>query len=248
MAERWRAGAFVWRELSTGDVDGARRFYGELFGWSFKPEDMGPAGIYWLAERGGRQLCGMVQKPAATPAAWLSYVLVDDVDAAAARCLAAGGTVVRAAQDIPDIGRFAVIADPWGASLAPFRSRGGEAAETPRPSAGSFCWETLVAPDPKAALGFYSQVIGFGTAPAPSGEGTLFTAGEDMVADVQTARPEAPARWTSYVQVEQAEAWRDRAVRLGGKVVVPRVEVPKVGTVAFVTDPGGAGLGLFQLR
>jgi hypothetical protein len=48
------------------------------------------------------------------------------------------------------------------------------------------------------------------------------------------------------VAVGSAEAARDQAVKLGGRVLVPRVDVPKVGTVAVIADPGGAALGLFQ--
>jgi predicted enzyme related to lactoylglutathione lyase len=181
------------------------------------------------------------------PPAWSSYVLVDDVDAAAKRCAAAGGRVLRAPGDIPGVGRFAVLADPWGAVLQPFRAAGEESPPPAMPPpVGAFCWETLVTPEPAKAIAFYGKVIGFGTGRTPSGEGTVFTAGEAMVADVQPARPGGPSYWATYVAVEGAEASRDRAVRLGGKVVVPRIDVPKVGIVSVVADPSGAALGLFQ--
>jgi predicted enzyme related to lactoylglutathione lyase len=249
MAEpSWSPGMFVWRELMTDDVDRARRFYGDLFGWSWKGQEMGPDGTYWLASRDGQGVCGVMQKPAGVPmpSAWSSYVLVDDVDAVAARCKAAGGRVLRAPADIPDIGRFAVIADPWGAVLEPFHAVSGESAPPARPGVGTFCWETLVTPDPTAAIAFYGKVIGFGTGRAPSGQGTIFTAGKAQVADLQPAPTGGPSYWATYVAVEDAAAARDRAARLGGRVIVPRIDVPKVGTVAVIADPSGASLGLFQ--
>jgi uncharacterized protein len=249
MAEpRWSPGMVVWRELMTGDVESARRFYGELLGWSWKGEEMGPGKVYWLASLGEQQVCGMMQKPpdVPMPSAWSSYVLVDDVDAAAQRCKSAGGQVRYGPEDIPNIGRFAVIADPWGAIIQPFRPSPREETPPPRPAVGAFCWETLVTPDPTAAIAFYGKVIGFGTAPSPSGEGKVFTAGDAPVADLQTARPGGPSYWSTYVMVKDAEASRDRAARLGGKVIVPRIDVPKVGIVAVVADPSGAALGLFQ--
>jgi predicted enzyme related to lactoylglutathione lyase len=248
-ATRWHPGMFVWRELMTDDMDRARPFYGELLGWTWKAEDTGTGHAYWLASHGGRQLCGMMPIPAgvAMPPAWSSYVLVDDVDAAAERCAAAGGRVLRPPGDIPGVGRFAVLADRWGAVLQAFRATGGESEPPPMPPpAGSFCWETLVTPDPAGAIAFYGTVIGFGTGKTPNGEGTVFTAGDAMVADVQPARPGGPPYWATYVAVENAEATRDRAARLGGKIVVPRVDVPKVGIVCVVADPSGATLGLFQ--
>ncbi|HET9599521.1 MAG TPA: VOC family protein [Anaeromyxobacteraceae bacterium] len=246
---KWTPGMFVWRELMTDDVEAARRFYGELFSWTWKGEDMGPAGKYWLASRGDRQIAGAMAKPPGVPmpTAWSSYVLAEDVDATVRRCQAAGGRVLKEAMDIPDVGRFAVLADRWGAAFLPFRPSVEESAP-PRgmPPVGTFCWETLVTPDVAGAIAFYGQVIGFGTAPTPGGEGKVFTAGEAPVADIQPARPGAPSYWSTYVAVEGAEAARDRAVRLGGKVIVPRIDVPKVGTVSVIADPGGAALGLFQ--
>ncbi len=246
---RWTPGMFVWRELMTRDLEGARRFYGELFGWTWKGDQTGTAHEYWIASRDGRQLCGAMNVPpgVSMPPAWSSYVLVDDVDAAAKRCAAAGGRVLREPGDIPDVGRFAVVADPWGAVVFPYRASGGPSAPPPfPPPVGSFCWETLVTPEPAKAIAFYGKVLGLGTAPTPSGEGKVFTAGHAQVADVQPARPGGPSYWATYVRVEGAEASRDRAVRLGGKVIVPRVDVPKVGIVSFVADPAGAALGLFQ--
>ncbi len=246
---RWTQGMFVWRELMTDDVERARRFYAELFGWTWKGEEMGGGHTYWMASAGGRQVGGMMAKPPGTPMpnAWSSYVLVRDVEAAVRRCTEAGGRVLKEATDIPDVGRFAVLADPWGAAFLPIRPTSDESEPPPMPPpAGTFCWETLVTPDPAKAIGFYGKVLGLGTGKTPSGEGSVFTAGEFMVADVQPARAGGPSYWATYVAVDGAEASRDRAARLGGKVIVPRIDVPKVGIVSVVADPGGASLGLFQ--
>jgi predicted enzyme related to lactoylglutathione lyase len=246
---RWCPGTFVWRELMTGDVDGARNFYAGLFGWTWKSQDMGPDGTYWLASNGAQQVCGVYAKTAdmVGPSAWWSYVLVEDVDAAVQRCRGAGGKVFREPMDIPIVGRFAVLADPWGAGLMPFRAT-HEESPPPQgpPPVGAFCWETLVTPDVNGAVAFYGKVVGFGAGRTPNGEGTVFMAGDRSVADIQAARSGIPSYWATYVAVANAEASRDRAARLGGRVVVPRIDVPRVGTISVVADPDGATLGLFQ--
>ncbi|HET6437027.1 MAG TPA: VOC family protein [Anaeromyxobacter sp.] len=249
MAEpNFTPGMFVWRELATADVDRVRRFYGELFGWSWKGESGGPSGTYWLASRGERQVGGAFQKPPpmALPSFWSSYILVDSVDEATTRCRDAGGSVHRPPADIPNVGRFAVLADRWGAVIQAFRPLPGESAPPSRPEAGTFCWETLVTPEPSAAAAFYGKVYGLGTTKGPNGEATVLTAGAVQVADIQATRPGAPSYWMTYVEVESAERSRDRAVQLGGKVLVPRIEVTGVGTVAAIADPTGAALGLFE--
>jgi predicted enzyme related to lactoylglutathione lyase len=248
-APGWSTGMFVWRELVTQDVEAARRFLGELFGWSWQGMDMGPAGTYWIASAGDRQVGGLMRTPQgmAIPSAWTSYVLVDGVDAAAARAGAAGGKVLVPPTDIPNVGRFAVVADRWGAVLNPFvPSNSGDAPPPGPPAAGTFCWETLVTPDAPGAIAWYGRVIGFGSAPSPTGQGSVFTAGGNPVADVQAAGAGAPSYWATYVAVDDAMATRDRVAGLGGRVLVPRIDVPTVGTVAVVADPSGAALGIFQ--
>ena len=115
-------GAFCWDELMTPDVPAARAFYAGLFGWDTIDVPM-PGLDYVIAKRGDRQGGGLMKSPPAAPGAsyWLAYVAVEDVDAAAAHAERLGGRVVAPPQDIPGIGRFAVLLDPSGASIAVFR-------------------------------------------------------------------------------------------------------------------------------
>lgn len=241
----WHVGMFAWRELVTDYPAGAIPFYGELFRWTWGREER-PAGTCLLAFRDGARVAGVVQRQAGAPlpSSWRSYVLVDDVDAALERCRAAGGHVLERPQDVPGTGRSGLVADPLGAVLVPFRAA-GERAPPPR-GPGRFSWETLVTQDPDGARDYYRAVIGFGATATPSGFGILLTAGEVPVADVQPALPGGPSYWATYVEVEDAEASRDLAVRLGGSVVIPRIDVPKLGVVSVVADPEGATLGLFE--
>jgi predicted enzyme related to lactoylglutathione lyase len=249
MAEwTWARGLFCWRELMTDDVEAARRFYADLLGWTWKGDAM-PTGTYWVAASGGREVAGVLQRmpDRPGPSAWSSYVLVDSVDAAVARAREAGGAVLREPMDIPTVGRFAVLKDPWGAVFQPFTAAVDEAPPPGgMPPPGAFCWETLVAPDVAAATAYYTRVVGFGTGRTPNGEGVVLTAGGQAVADLQPARPGGPSYWATYVAVADAVASRDRAAALGGRVLVPRIDVPQVGSVAIIADPGGAALGLFQ--
>lgn len=114
-------GAFTWCELGTRDVEGAKAFYGEVFGWVADEHELqradggpGPA-IYveWLLD--GKDVGGMMDiagvLPAEVPAHWLVYFGVADTDAAVAKVKAAGGDVRFGPVDIP-AGRFAVVTEP----------------------------------------------------------------------------------------------------------------------------------------
>ncbi|MHC4930814.1 MAG: VOC family protein [Planctomycetota bacterium] len=117
------AGTFCWEELLTSDPDDARRFYGEIFGWSTREMDMGEAGTYTLFDCAGKEIAGAMKMPAAAaaPPNWLAYVAVESVDATHAKAESLGATTFVAPRDIPNVGRFAVLADPTGAAFAIFQ-------------------------------------------------------------------------------------------------------------------------------
>jgi hypothetical protein len=114
-------GAFSWNELMTTDPEGALRFYTALLGWTTQKMGM-PDGDYHVLKVGDDSVGGVMSLPPAAeaggvPPNWGSYVTVIDVDAIARRAGPLGGKVVHGPQDIPGVGRFAVIIDPQGAAL-----------------------------------------------------------------------------------------------------------------------------------
>ena len=108
-------GSFAWTELMTRDVPGAIEFYGGVFGWGAETV---PDGSYTEWKLDGRSVGGMMPMPAEmpseVPSMWTVYFAVDDADAAVAKVTELGGSVLRPAMDI-EPGRFAVVADPYGA-------------------------------------------------------------------------------------------------------------------------------------
>jgi predicted enzyme related to lactoylglutathione lyase len=124
------AGAICWNELGTRDPEGAKAFYGEVFGWTAKEHDMqrnegepGPQKyVEFLRADDGQSIAGMMDiggfLPDEVPAHWLVYFGVDDADAAAEKVKAAGGDVKFGPVTI-DAGRFAVVTEP-NAPMAAF--------------------------------------------------------------------------------------------------------------------------------
>jgi predicted enzyme related to lactoylglutathione lyase len=113
-------GTFCWTELATTDLEAAKKFYTQLLGWTLKQGDAGGM-IYNEIVAGGREQGGMYQAGPETgggPSHWMAYVAVDDVDAKAKQVEELGGKVKVPPTDIPNVGRFCVINDPTGATLA----------------------------------------------------------------------------------------------------------------------------------
>jgi predicted enzyme related to lactoylglutathione lyase len=116
-------GTFCWYELMAADPEAAAKFYSEIYGWQIREENMGPIGVYRLCLRGDENMAGIMKTmPGGPPvASWLCYIVVDDVEGAVQRAERLGGRVCAPPADIPNIGRFAVLADPAGATFAAFK-------------------------------------------------------------------------------------------------------------------------------
>ncbi len=112
---------FVWNELLTRDGAATRAFFQELLGWSARSEAMSP-GSYHVLESDGRDVGGIFEMSGpdwqGIQPQWLSYVRVEDVDASAARVPGLGGTVHIPPTSEPGVGRFCLVTDPTGASIA----------------------------------------------------------------------------------------------------------------------------------
>jgi uncharacterized protein len=113
-------GAVSWTELTTPDPAAAQAFYGALFGWRFQTMDMGPGDYHVIKIGADEAIGGIVSTPPeakGTPPRWGSYVTVEDCDATAVKCKALGDQVCIGPTDIPNVGRFAMLQDPQGATI-----------------------------------------------------------------------------------------------------------------------------------
>ena len=111
------AGHFDWNELSSPEPEKAVAFYEKVLGYTHETMPM-PNGDYFILSRGGAPRGGVMKTPVAgLPSQWLPYIAVDDADAAVARATRSGGRLAMPAVDIPNVGRFAVLADPLGAAF-----------------------------------------------------------------------------------------------------------------------------------
>lgn len=119
-------GALTWNELNTVDLEGARTFYGSVFGWAFRHSEV--AGLpYLVAKLSETAICGLQPMEAGgwpfdMPAHWLVYFAVQDCDQTAQDAFSLGGRVLRQPVNI-EIGRYAVLADRQGGMFAILASR-----------------------------------------------------------------------------------------------------------------------------
>jgi len=244
-------GRFVWYELTTTDLAAAKTFYAAVMGWRAHDVPM-PDMDYALFVAGKATVAGVMGLHAgaalmgAKPR-WMGYVGVDDVDATAARVGRLGGTVHVPPEDIPDISRFSVVADPQSAMFALFK---GIKPGQPQPLGrlGRVTWHELLAADGEAALAFYGALFGWQKADADTGAtGTYqtFSAGGQTIGGVFTKPPTVPDPfWLYYFDIGDIDAAAARVKAGGGHVLEGPREVAGGRWILRCTDPQGAMFGL----
>jgi predicted enzyme related to lactoylglutathione lyase len=254
-ARTYPAGVPCWVDTAQPDPDAARRFYGELFGWTFEE---GTAAL------DGQPVAGI---GSGSSAAWNTYVCVDDTDAVARSVAAAGGSVVAQPVDVNRAGRAAGCADPEGATFRLWQPRDRPGAQVVN-APGAWNFSHLCTDRPDHARAFYADVFGWEAMDAGGGAVMWRRPGygdhleatvdpdirarqahapdgfEDAVAGLVSLTDGGAPRW--YVVFTVAD--RDHAVavaqRLGAEVMSS--EETMWTREAAIRDPQGAELTLSQ--
>jgi len=251
-------GQFVWVDLVTNDMDQAKRFYGELFGWQFE-DVVGDPVLYSVIHHMGVPIGGIVPVDDNDPddnalnaggARWLSLMSVENVDEAADRVLRSGGHLDREPWNNPTRGRLAVVTDPQGATVVFVRSKGGdppnrEAADL---VSGTWMWIELWARDVTAAVTLYQSVAGYSAESTDAFDSpeyrVLMRDGRPRAGVNLIPWPEVQPNWLPYIKVDDPAAVARRAEELGGTVLIPPAPDVRNGSAALLLDPSGAAFGI----
>ncbi|MFD7980367.1 VOC family protein [Streptomyces sp. NPDC059071] len=249
MAE-FTQGTPCWVDAQLPDLEAGKRFYGELFGWTFDP-DRDEALLR------GRRVAGLVPKrDGRMPTTWTVYLAADDAGAVATRVKAAGGQMVMEPYPVGPFGVLALAADPGGAVFG-LRQAGDDDGFEVTNEPGSFCWMEVYTREPDAVDTFYATVFGWlGRHVDPAEEGrdggfdyrvwsppgsrpgddTAF-GGRAVITDAFPA--EMPGHVLVYFAVRDCDEACATAVRLGGRVTTDPFDTAH-GRIAVLHDNQGA--------
>jgi uncharacterized protein len=248
------AGQFIWYDLITTDLDAAIDFYKEVTGWGTQASK-GPQ-AYTMWENEGIPLGGLVPaggEMGSTPA-WLPYVAVSDVDKTAAKASELGGKISVAPKDIPGSGRYAIVTDPQGASIAIFQSGTPATGTEVTPGRGQFSWHDLSTTDHEKAFDFYSALFGWESRMrfdmGPMGIYHIFGSGDRDYGGMSNFAPESTGspNWLCYVLIDDVHKTAERVKELGGEVLMGPHEVPGGSWIVHCRDPQGASFALHMLK
>ncbi|MGI8760743.1 MAG: VOC family protein [Jatrophihabitantaceae bacterium] len=229
----------------TTDQEGARQFYGDLFGWELEvgPEETGG---YAMARIGGRAVAGIGGMMGADhPPVWNTYLATTDADATSAAVEQAGGTVLSPAVDVMEFGRMG-LAEPPGGGVFGYWQAGTHTGFGVANEPNTVTWNEFFSHSLPSATQFFAAVAGYTYTDMGADAGSAYatievdgaTVGGMGVFPAETPE-EIPPHWRVYFAVEDADAAVARVVELGGKVLSPPTDMP-YGRHADVADPHGA--------
>jgi uncharacterized protein len=242
-------GTFSWTDLSTTDQDGAKAFYGGLFGWQAQDLPVDENTVYSMQLIDGKPVAAISPQPqqqrdAGVPPVWNSYVTVQSADASADKASELGGTVHAPPFDVMDAGRMAVVQDPGGAFFMVWEPRqniGAGLVNAP----GALCRNELATPDFDAAQAFYGGLFGWTFNPFEA-EQPYFTIqnGERNNGGMRAPQPGEPPNWLVYFATEDTDASVAKVEELGGTKMIEPFDFP-MGRIGIVADPQGAAFALY---
>ena len=242
-----------WVDVTAADIETARTFYAELFGWTPSVAPEPEAGGYTMFELGDQVVAGggPPMQPG-VPDMWTVYMTVADADATLATIGSAGGAPLTEVMDVFDAGRMAVAADPGGSPFAIWEPKERIGADRVN-DVGCFCWSELASRDVPASVAFYSAVFGWdteqsGTDDAEDGAtAAVFTIDGAVIGGVHAAGDDEPPYWSVWFTVTDCDATVDEVVSRGGSVFMPPDDM-SFGRGAVVAAPGGAVFGVAAME
>jgi uncharacterized protein len=246
----YEPGTFSWLDLSTGDVEGAKAFYGGLFGWEFRDDEIPGGGTYTMCRLDGDDVAGIMQLDE-MPAHWSNYVTVESADETAARAKELGARVFEEPFDVMDSGRMTVFADPTGAVLCAWEPKDHVGAGRVNDT-GCMAWNELQTRDPETAGDFYSELFDWNLEPIEQDGATVYVTIKNRAGwmngglmPTSEQQGDAPSFWLAYFTVPSCDEAVARAEELGGRVLAGPME-PGMGRIAVVGDPQGAAFAVFE--
>lgn len=248
---------FFWYDVMTTDVGAAAKFYSSVVGWT--AADSGVPGMsYTVLSANGQGLAGIMAKPegAPFPNMWTGYIFSDDVDADVKKAVKLGGKVCKEPEDIPQVGRFAVLADPHGAMFNIMKPNSDQKRPEPeKGEVGTIGWHELHAGDLATEWTFYEKMFGWQKLRpfdmGPMGIYQIWSMTEDNQdsGGMMTKMKDMPmSAWVFYFTVDGIDAAKARVEAGGGKVIMGPMQVPGGQWVLQGFDPQGAMFALVSLK
>ncbi|MFY4722416.1 VOC family protein [Streptomyces sp. LaBMicrA B280] len=245
-------GTPCWADAMFTDLESAKKFYGEVLGWTFG-DSTARYGHYTQASADGKAVAAVVPPMPGQEgqSRWCLYLASPDAAATAEKVRRHGGDVLMEPMRVGDFGTMCLAREPSGAVFGVWQAgthEGFEATAVP----GAYCWAEVFTREPEKTDAFFRAVFPYRTKDIVDDavDFRMFAVGEDTVLGrmrmTEDFPPEVPSYLNVYFTVADCDAAVAAATRLGGIVRFGPMSSP-FGRFATLSDPQGADFSVIDI-
>jgi len=235
------------------DLDAAKRFYGDVLGWTFGGS-VEEYGDYTQAYADGKAVAALMPPMPGQegPAAWCLYLASADAAATAARIHDSGGEPLMDPMRVGEFGTMLLARDPAGVTFGVWQAGSHEGFEAERVP-GAYCWAEVFTRDPAASDAFFSAVFPYNMKKMADEhvDFRLYNLGDQTVMGRMRMGDEFPPQVPPYINVYFTVADCDAAVAKatdrGAVLRFGPMSMP-FGRFAALTDPQGAAFSVIDVN
>ncbi|MFJ9895818.1 VOC family protein [Streptomyces sp. NPDC091280] len=245
-------GTPCWADAMFGDVEGAKRFYGDVLGWTFG-ESSSEYGNYTQAYLDGRAVAAVVPPMPGQEgqSQWCLYLASPDASATAAKIRENGGEVLMEPMRVGEFGTMCLAREPSGAVFGVWQGGTHEGFEASG-VAGAYAWAEVFTREPAQADGFFPAVFPY-TAQQVNDTAVDFRVynldGNPVLGRMRMGEefpPEIPSYVNVYFAVADCDDAVAKATKLGGILRFGPMDSP-FGRFAALSDPQGASFSVIDM-
>jgi predicted enzyme related to lactoylglutathione lyase len=238
-------GKFVWRDLMTDDIPAVKKFYSELFGWTYV--NVGDDdNDFVVVLNDGKPIAGIFKlrnvETEHRYSQWISYLSVADMNQAVNYTKASGGSIYREPFKLPNRGTVSYVFDSQKAVLAFVKSSSGDPKDG-EPVYNEWFWTELWTNNVDSSTKFYSELFGYNEKKFNTkAENKYFVfekEGRPRAGLVKIPFDNVKPHWMPYIAVKDPSEIVKKVEQLGGTVYLG-TEGVSGNNAAIIADPSGA--------
>jgi len=238
-------GKFVWRDLMTDDIPAMKKFYSELFGWTYL-DVADEEKDYTVVLHDGKPIAGMFKlrdvKAEHKYSQWICCVSVADMIQAINYTKQSGGTIYREPFELPNRGLVAYVFDSQNAVLAFVKSSSGDPKDV-EPVYNGWLWTELWTEDIENSNSFYTELFGYSLKKFSTSAENLYYVfqkeNEPRAGMVKIPFEDVKPHWMPYIAVKDPADIVEKVEELGGTIYLGLDDTGR-SDAAIIADPSGA--------
>ncbi len=211
---------FVWTDLSTFDLEVAKTFYSNVFGWEYFGNGEG----YFMAMASNQEASGLYETPEKfrqmnMPSFWMSYIQVENLEQTVKKAKESGG-IIELVDTEQQIGKIALIRDPSGAGFTVYE--GNQLNARTQNTIGTMVWNDLFVSDASLVIDFYKHIFDWQIVESDYERYLIYNSNQENISAIQQISNEIKGKheyWAVYFAVANLEETKQKVIANNGKVI-----------------------------